>query len=243
MDLSQLNEETISKISEKEYRDLQLHIDKIRWTKTYNHPENMYWPVFADMPSKRKGDLWEKMYQSACVSLNERQDKWHDATLDLNICSSQKLKGIRVEIKYGVNQDGDHKDDIDVRGYNLELGNRARTVKQNEKSSNGWDILGGGAFLQVHPKNAHYGLFTTVFANGAVHYWVPYHLVSNTAGSKNTEPGKIPLSSQHDGGVVEGQITRTKRFHELFFLDVTLGTPFITDLSKYDLSKFENLVY
>lgn len=242
MDLSILKE-SVSKISEKEYRDLQLMLDKIRWTETYKHPEAMYWPVFADLPSKRKGDLWESMYQSACSSLGPRLDKLHDATLDPNIVSSQNLKGIKVEIKYGVNQEGDHKDDVDLRGYQLELGNRGRKIKQNEKKHHGWDIAGGGAFLQVHPQNAHYGLFTTVFANGAVHYWVPYHLISLTAGKENVQSGKIPLSSQHHGGTVEGQITRTKRFHELFFLDVTMGTPFITDLSKYDLSKFENLVY
>jgi hypothetical protein len=33
------------------------------------------------------------------------------------------------------------------------------------------------------------------------------------------------------------------KFHDLFLLDITWETPFLTDLSKYDLSKYENLVY
>lgn len=228
-------------LDSENFRLLETQMSQGRWNKFYNHPSSLYWPVFAQISSKLKGDIWEDLYRKACPSLRERSDQWHDASLIESIISEQKLKGSKVEIKYTAITRKDSQADIDARGYPLELGDRAQKISVGE---NGKLKFGsGGSFQQVHPQNADYGLFSAVHANGAIHYWVPYHLISKTAGKKNIEPGKIPLSSQHDGGTVEGQINRTARFHELFFLDVTIDTPFITDLSKYDLKKYENLVY
>jgi hypothetical protein len=145
----------------------------------------------------------------------------------------------RIEIKYTAIAHGDSNDEQSVRGYAEELSNRVKiidpkTVKTQKQA--------GGSFQQIHPDNAHYGLFSAVYGNGAVHYWVPYHLISKTAGKQNLQEGKILLSSQHHGGTVEGQINLTKRFHELFFLDYTVDTLFITDLSKYNLAKYETIV-
>ena len=63
------------------------------------------------------------------------------------------------------------------------------------------------------------------------------------AARSNVEKGMIPMGIQHRGHEIEGQIDIKSRFHELFFLDVTQGTPFLTDLSQYDLSKYETITY
>lgn len=228
-------------LESEDFRLLEIQISQGRWTEFYKHPSSLYWPVFAPISSKRKGDIWEDLYRKACPSLQERSDQWHDATLIESIVVEQKLKGQKIEIKYTAITNPDSQADVDARGYPLELGQRAKEISVGK---NGELKFGnGGSFQQVHPKNADYGLFSAVHANGAIHYWVPYHLISSTAGKNNVEAGKVPLSSQHDGGTVEGQLNRTARFHEMFFLDVTIGTPFLTDLSKYDLSKYENLVF
>jgi hypothetical protein len=225
--------------STKEFRKFEETLQLSRWTKKFNLPESMYYPVFAPISSKRKGDLWEEMYRTECSSLENKTDQWHDASLVEKLVKLMGLCGHKIEIKYTAITKGDSGDQIDVRGYALELGERCKLID----SKNPKKKQGGGSFQQVHPTNADYGLFTAVFGNGAVHYWVPYSLISSKAGKNNIEEGKIPLSSQHHGAVVEGQLNLTKRFHDLFFLDTTIGTPFITDLSKYDLRKYENLIF
>jgi hypothetical protein len=223
----------------KAFRDYQTTMELTRWVETHNKPAEMYWPVFAPMPSKRKGDLWENAYKDTCSSLSERLDQWHDASLKSFLVESKSLKGSKVEIKYTAITTPDSNSAIAERGFALELGQRAKTIDINNPKKQ----QGGGSFQQVHPENADYGLFTAVHGNGAIHYWLPYSLISKRAGRNNNEAGKVPLSSMHHGATVEGQINLTARFHELFFLDVTIGTPFLTDLSKYDLSKYENLVF
>jgi len=227
-------------LGSEEFRLLEIQISQGRWTEFYKHPASLYWPVFAPISSKRKGDIWEDMYRKACPSLQTRSDQWHDATLVESIVQEQNLQGQKIEIKYTAITRPDSQEEVDARGYALELGQRAKVISTDD---NTLKFGNGGSFQQVHPQNANYGLFSAVHANGAIHYWVPYHLISRTAGKNNIEPGKVPLSSQHDGGIVEGQLNRTARFHEVFFLDFTIGTPFLTDLSKYDLSKYENIVY
>lgn len=231
----------IGNLTSEQYRKLEIQMGKKRWCEVYNLPEVMYWPIFAPIASKRKGDIWEDMYRNNCVSLGDRSDAWHDATLSQELVDKYSLHGTKVEIKYSAITVPDSGNDIDERGYALEAGERRKIIESSEDGS--FKGGSGGSFQQVHPANADYGLFSAVHANGAFHYWVPYHLISREAGKEKNETGKIPLSSQHDGGTVEGQINRTKRFHELFFLDATIGTPFITDLGRFDLSKYENLVY
>ena len=226
----------------KAFRDYQSTMELARWIETHGKPAEMYWPVFAPMPSKRKGDLWESAYKDKCNSLSERLDQWHDASLESLLVEANGLKGSKVEIKYTAITTPDSNSDIEERGFALELGQRAKTIDINNPY-NPKKQPGGGSFQQVHPENEDYGLFTAVHGNGAIHYWLPYSLISKRAGSKNKEAGKVPLSSMHHGATVEGQINLTARFHELFFLDVTVGTPFITDLSKYDLAKYESLKF
>jgi hypothetical protein len=237
--LAFVEETSVSTMTTEEYREYQSKMELTRWVETHNKPAEMYWPVFAPMPSKRKGDLWESAYKDKCASLSERLDQWHDASLKSFLVEDKSLKGSKVEIKYTAITTPDSNSAIAERGFALELGQRAKTIDINNPRKQ----QGGGSFQQVHPENADYGLFTAVHGNGAVHYWLPYHLISKNAGKKNKEEGKVPLSSMHHGATVEGQINLTARFHELFFLDVTIGTPFITDLSKYDFSKYENLVF
>lgn len=231
--------QNIGQMTSEQYRQLQIQQETIRWQDHYGLPASMYWPVFAPISSKRKGDIWEAGYLNACSSLLPRDDRWHDASLDPAIVDKQKLKGKRIEIKYSVIQKPDSNESISERGYALEAGERAKLITLNKDGQ--YDVGGGGAFQQVHPENAQYGLFSAVHANGAVHYWVPYHLISRTAGRTQVEEGRILLSSQHDGGTVEGQLNRTKNFHKTFFLAVTIGTPYLTDLSGFDLARFDKL--
>lgn len=225
--------------STEELRKFEEEYQLTRWTEFFKLPESMYHPVFAPISSKRKGDIWEELYRIECISLTDKSDQWHDANLTDKLVNSMGLSGNRIEIKYTAITSGDSGDDIENRGYALELGQRCKLIDPKKPTKK----QGGGSFQQVHPTNADYGLFTAVFGNGAVHYWVPYKLISSKAGKNNVEKNKIPLSSQHHGAVVEGQINLSKRFHELFLLDVTIGTPFIKDLSKYDLKKYENLIF
>ena len=76
-----------------------------------------------------------------------------------------------------------------------------------------------------------------------MHYWIPYHLIQTSPGKKNLQEGRIPMGIQHRNHATEGQIDLNARIHELFFLDVTEGTPFLTDLSKYDLARYETVRY
>ena len=237
--LAFVEETSVSNMTTEEYREYQSTMELARWVETHGKPAEMYWPVFAPMPSKRKGDLWESAYKDKCTSLSERLDQWHDASLKSLLVEAKSLKGSKVEIKYTAITTSDSNSAIAERGFALELGQRAKTININNPKKR----QGGGSFQQVHPENADYGLFTAVHGNGAIHYWLPYSLISRRAGRNNNEAGKVPLSSMHHGATVEGQINLTARFHELFFLDVTIGTPFLTDLSKYDLSKYENLVF
>jgi hypothetical protein len=232
---------SISELSTKDYRLLQSNQEEERWIKTFNLPKDMYWPVWAPITSKQKGDQWEEMYKNANVHLHDRQDKFHDATLDEKIVKNNNLKGNRIENKYVCITKPDSFKTINKRGYSLESGDRAKLITEFKEGN--YKFANGGNFQQVHPENAHYGLFTAVFGNGAAHYWVPYHLISKQAGKGNNEIGKIPLGSQHHGATIEGQIGRNKRFCDLFLLDVTINTLFITDFDKYDLSKYENLIY
>ena len=234
--------ENIKQLTTEEYRLLQANQDRTRWTEFYGLPVGMYYPVQAPISTKRKGDIWEdKMRASA--GLLEKQDETHDATLNPAIVKQQNLRGNRVEIKYTVIAKGDSTKAIEKRGYALEAGARTKKLVKNPLAPKGYDYIAGGTFQQVHPDKADYGLFSAVFGNGAVHYWVPYHLISTTAGADNFTPGMIPLQSQHRGHTTEGQISRPIEFHNMFLLDITIDSPFIADLSKYDLIQFENRVY
>jgi hypothetical protein len=233
----------IAGLSTKEYRSLQTSQELARWTEKFKFPAEMFWPTQTDLSSKRKGDLWEDLYREKCNGLGPRINKWHDATLCQQIVDDQGLRGNRIEIKYTNIAKKDSAKDIETRGFRLESGERAKQLTHDDKEPGGIKFVSGGSFQQIHPYNADYGLFSAVFANGAVHYWVPYHLISNAAGAKNAESGKIPLASMHHGATVEGQIGRPIKFHNLFLLDVTWGTPFILDLATYNLKKYENLCY
>jgi hypothetical protein len=234
--------DNIKNLTTEEYRLLQSTQDRTRWTEFYGLPDAMYYPVQAPISSKRKGDIWEDKIR-ASSGLLEKQDETHDATLDSAVVKLQNLRGARVEIKYTVIAKGDSTKAIEKRGYALEAGARTKKLVKNPLATKGYNYIGGGTFQQIHPDKADYGLFSAVFGNGAVHYWVPYHLISTTAGADNFTKGMIPLQSQHRGHTTEGQISRPEKFHDLFLLDITWETPFLTDLSKYDLSKYENLVY
>ena len=231
----------VSNLTTEQYRKLQIQMEKIRWCDVFGHPEEMYYPIFAPLPSKVKGDIWEDMYKVACVHLGAKANGGHDATLSQEIVDKNSLSGKRIEIKYSAITFADSQTTQKKRGWALELGERGKVIQLVEDGTAKGGS--GGGFCQVHPTEADYGIFSAVHANGAMHYFLPYKLISRRCGKKSAEPGKIPLSGQHRHATVEGQINLTERFHELFFLDATVGTPFITDLSKYDLSKYENLVF
>jgi hypothetical protein len=225
------------RLDTQSYRKFQDQLAMSRWTDNHGFPPDMQiW--FKEGISKHRGDDWENGLIQSCPQLLPKINKNHDAVLNEIIC--QELRGYLLEIKFFTVMLPDPKKKIIERGYALTWAERATNIP----------IVDGkvlpakkGTWQQVKPEFAHYGLFSALYGNGAVHYWVPYHLLCRTPGKDNYEPGKIPMGIQHKGSLVEGQVDINPRFHELFFLDYTIGTPFITDLSKYDLSKYENLVY
>lgn len=231
--------EHASNLDTRGYREFLDQVSLKRWTDTYGFPASMQtW--FKEGISKHRGDDWENNFKAVCPQLLPKRHKNHDAVLDAVLVKKYGLKGDEAEIKFFTVMSPDSKKQINQRGYALTWAERATNIP----------IVDGkvqpakkGTWQQVKPGCAHYGLFSALYGNGAVHYWVPYHLLSCTPGAGNATQGKIPMGIQHKGSQVEGQVDIRPRFHELFFLDVTVGTPFITDLSKYDLSKYENLVY
>ena len=221
----------------KAFRDFQDQVAMTRWTDTYGFPANMQkW--FKEGISKHRGDDWENEFRATCPQLLPKRNANHDAVLDASIAS--KLKGDLVEIKFFTVMTPDSKKQINSRGYALTWAERATNIPFVK---NVLQVPKKGTWQQVKPDCANYGLFSALYGNGAVHYWVPYHLLSRTPGKNNVEAGKIPMGIQHKNHATEGQVDIKARFHELFFLDVTVGTPFISDLSKYDLTKYENLVF
>lgn len=214
-------------------------IKRNTWIKGYGYPEQMCeW--FVEGLSKLRGDKWENGWLQANPQLLPKENEDHDALLDSNIVTSNNLKGNKIEIKFCTSLQPDSAKQQELRGSALSWAERSNSIVIEE------GVVSkpkGGSFQQVKPLCADYGLFSVVFNNGAIHYWLPYHLVSKTPKVENTEPGKVPLSGQHRGSKVEGQVNMTARFHELFLLDVTLDKPYIEDFSKYDLKKYENLVF
>jgi hypothetical protein len=221
----------------KAFREFQDEVDMTRWTNTYGFPADMQkW--FKEGISKHRGDAWENEFKAGCPQLLDKRNGNHDAVLDQSI--AQHLTGDLVEIKFFTVMTPDSKKQIDKRGYALTWAERATRIPMLDSKV---QPSKKGTWQQVKPDCANYGLFSALYGNGAVHYWVPYHLLSRTPGKDHVEQGKIPMGIQHKGSLVEGQVDIKARFHELFFLDVTVGTPFITDLSKYDLTKYESLKF
>lgn len=232
----------MSTLSGEEFRKLEDKIGQARWTDAYQFPAEMYqW--FRGGISKHRGDAWENQYVATCASLGPKTNGDHDATLDAGIVQQYGLKGQTVEIKFFTAMVPDSAKQIEKRGWALPWGERALRIRQDAKNPTGWAVPKKGTWQQVKPNCAHYGLFSALHGNGAIHYWVPYHLISRRPGKNNVEEGMIPMGIQHRGHEIEGQVDIKARFHELFFLDVTVDTPFLTDLSGYDLAKYESLVY
>ena len=221
----------------KAFREFQDEIAMTRWTDSYGFPADMQkW--FKEGISKHRGDDWESEFKSGCSQLLDKRNGNHDAVLDQSI--AQHLTGDLVEIKFFTVMTPDSKKQINQRGYALTWAERATNINMVKDRV---QAPKKGTWQQVKPDCANYGLFSALYGNGAVHYWVPYHLLSRTPGKNNVEAGKIPMGIQHKNHATEGQVDIKARFHELFFLDVTVGTPFITDLSKYDLTKYESLKF
>lgn len=221
----------------KAFRDFQDQVAMTRWTDSYGFPADMQkW--FKEGISKHRGDDWENEFRASCPQLLPKKNANHDAVLDENTAAG--LTGDLVEIKFFTVMTPDSKKQITKRGYALTWAERATNIPMID---NVVQPAKKGTWQQVKPTCANYGLFSALYGNGAVHYWVPYHLLSRTPGKDHVEEGKIPMGIQHKNHATEGQVDIKARFHELFFLDVTVGTPFITDLSKYNLSKYENLVF
>jgi hypothetical protein len=219
------------------FRSFQDQIALSRWTDTYKFPIEMQkW--FREGISKHRGDAWENDFKAKCCQLLPKRNGNHDAVLDQSI--AQNLCGDLVEIKFFTVMTADSAKTIEKRGYSLTWAERATNIPMDNDRVH---PPKKGSWQQVKPDCANYGLFSALYGNGAVHYWVPYHLLSRGIGAGKGEVGKIPMGIQHKGSLVEGQVDIKPRFHELFFLDVTFGTPFITDLNKYDLTKYENLIY
>jgi hypothetical protein len=226
----------------EDFRKLEDKIGQTRWKDSYQFPEEMYrW--FKGGISKHRGDAWENQFVATCSSLGPKTNGDHDATLDSGLVKQFSLKGSTVEIKFFTCMSSDSAKQIEERGWALPWGERAQRIKQDITNPTGWSVPKKGTWQQVKPTCAHYGLFSALHGDGALHYWVPYHLLSRKPGKKNIEEGMIPMGIQHRGHEIEGQVDIKPRFHELFFLDATVGTPFLTDLSKYDLAKYENLVF
>jgi len=241
-----MNEQDIldytAKLDGETFSKLQSKIGLKRWVDTYKFPEEMYkW--FIGGISKHRGDDWEQEYIDHCSSLGPKTSGDHDAVLDTALVTDNNLKGKLVEIKFFSCLVPDGAKKIEQRGYALPWGERAQRVRKDDKNPTGWARPKAGTWLQVKPECAHYGLFSALHGNGAIHYWIPYHLISKVPGKKNYEVGKIPLGIQHRNHTTEGQVGMQSRLHELFFLDITIDSPFLSDLSKYDLSKYENLTY
>ena len=221
----------------KAFREFQDEIAMTRWTDSYGFPADMQkW--FKEGISKLRGDDWESEFKAGCSQLLDKRNGNHDAVLDQSI--AQHLTGDLVEIKFFTVMTPDSKKQINQRGYALTWAERATNINMVKDRV---QAPKKGTWQQVKPDCANYGLFSALYGNGAVHYWVPYHLLSRTPGKNNVEAGKIPMGIQHKNHATEGQVDIKARFHELFFLDVTVGTPFITDLSKYDLTKYESLKF
>jgi hypothetical protein len=221
----------------KAFREFQDEIAMTRWTDSYGFPADMQkW--FKEGISKHRGDDWESEFKAGCSQLLDKRNGNHDAVLDQSI--AQHLTGDLVEIKFFTVMTPDSKKQINQRGYALTWAERATNINMVKDRV---QAPKKGTWQQVKPDCANYGLFSALYGNGAVHYWVPYHLLSRTPGKNNVEAGKIPMGIQHKNHATEGQVDIKARFHELFFLDVTVGTPFITDLSKYDLTKYESLKF
>jgi len=230
--------EYVATLSSKEYRDILKEAQLQRW-ESAGFPKAMHkW--HQEGISKLRGDAWENEFVETCTNLNPKRNGAHDAILDNKVVAAQGLKGDEIEIKFFSALDPQSAKTIEQRGYALTWAERALPVR-----TEGDTVLRpkGGSFQQVKPSCAHYGLFSAVYGNGAVHYWLPYHLISKQPKVTNAKPGEVPLSGQHRGHTVEGQINMSQRFHDLFFLDVTYDSPFITDLSKYDLKKYDNAVF
>jgi len=226
----------------EDFRKLEEQIGQTRWTNAYQFPDVMYeW--FKGGISKHRGDAWENKFVATCNGLGPKTNGDHDATLADSIVTAHGLKGATVEIKFFTSMSNDSAKQIEKRGWALPWGERANRITKDATNPTGWAVPKKGTWQQVKPTCAHYGLFSALHGDGALHYWVPYHLLSRKPGKKNVEAGMIPMGIQHRGHEIEGQVDIKARFHELFFLDATVGTPFITDLSKYDLSKYDNLTY
>lgn len=227
----------VAAMDTREFREFQDTVAMKRWCDAYGFPADMQkW--FKEGISKHRGDDWENQFRDSCQQLLPKRNANHDAVLEQSI--AQNLSGDLVEIKFFTVMTPDSKKQIDRRGYALTWAERATNI---EFRDNKVVPPKKGTWQQVKPDCANYGLFSALYGNGAVHYWVPYHLLSRTPGKDHVEQGRIPMGIQHKNHATEGQVDIKARFHELFFLDVTIGTPFITDLSKYDLTKYENLIY
>lgn len=219
------------------FREFQDEIAMTRWTEGYGFPAEMQkW--FKEGISKHRGDDWENEFKAGCPQLLDKRNGNHDAVLSEDI--AKNLSGDLIEIKFFTVMTADSKKAIDKRGYALTWAERATNIPMVDGRV---QAPKKGTWQQVKPDCANYGLFSALYGNGAVHYWVPYHLLSRKPGKNNVEAGKIPMGIQHKNHATEGQVDIKARFHELFFLDVTVGTPFITDLSKYDLTKYESLEF
>jgi hypothetical protein len=231
--------EQIATLDSKEFRAFQEQVNCKRWTAK-GFPEKMY-PWFKEGISKHRGDKWEEEFKQACSQLLDKLDESHDATIDPLLVKSNNLKGNKVEIKFFTSMLKESRKDSEKRGYALTWAERAVDIPLDKNKN----VIPSksGTWQQVKPTCADYGLFSVLYGNGAVHYWMPYHLLSRTPGKDHVEAGKVPMGIQHKDHATEGQVDIKPRFHELFFLDVTFGTPFITDLSKYDLSKYDTVVY
>jgi hypothetical protein len=229
--------EDIVGLDTQAFRKFQDQIAMSRWCDAYGFPSAMQtW--FKEGISKHRGDDWENEYRRVCPQLKPKLNANHDAVLAESV--AQQLKGRLVEIKFFTVMRPDSKKQINQRGYALTWAERATNI---EITDGVVQAPRKGTWQQVKPDCADYGLFSALYGNGAIHYWVPYHLLSRSPGRDNVEEGKIPMGIQHKNHATEGQVDIKARFHELFFLDVTIGTPFITDLSRYDLKKYDDLVY
>jgi hypothetical protein len=234
--------EHVAGLTEVEFYDFQKQVNLARWAHTHKLPAEMEeW--FRGGISKHLGDMWENKYVAACSSLGPKTSGDHDATLDASIVQAQQLRGATVEIKFFTCMTKDSAKDIEKRKRSLSWGERALRMTRDDTVKHGWRLSTKGTWQQVKPTCAHYGLFSALHGNGAMHYWIPYHLIQPAPGKKNLQPGMIPLGIQHRNHATEGQVDLNARIHELFFLDVTEGTPFLTDLSKYDLHRYETIRY
>lgn len=236
-DMETFTLDDVVKMDTRSFREFQDSIALRRWTDSYGFPAEMQkW--FKEGISKHRGDDWENEFRSVCPQLLPKRNGNHDAVLCPEL--ARNLKGDLVEIKFFTVMTQDSKKQINQRGYALTWAERATTIAvKNQRPI----PPKKGTWQQVKPDCANYGIFSALYGNGAIHYWVPYHLLSRSPGKNNVESGRIPMGIQHKNHATEGQVDIKPRFHELFFLDVTIGTPFITDLSQYDLDRYDNLVF